>query len=33
VLDYERTHFKGGALAGGDRPIENSVQTRLQLSF
>jgi phosphate-selective porin OprO/OprP len=33
VLDYERTRFKGGALGGGDRPTENSVQTRLQLSF
>ena len=33
VLDYERTTFKGGAPEGGDRPTENSVQTRLQLSF
>jgi phosphate-selective porin OprO/OprP len=33
VLDYEQTRFTGGAAAGGDRPTENSVQTRLQLSF
>jgi phosphate-selective porin OprO/OprP len=33
VLDYEHTRFTGGAGAGGDRPTENSVQTRLQLSF
>jgi phosphate-selective porin OprO and OprP len=33
VLDYERTRFDGGAPDGGDRPAENSVQTRLQLSF
>ena len=33
VLDYEHTRFTGGAAAGGDRPTENSVQTRLQLSF
>jgi phosphate-selective porin OprO and OprP len=33
VLDYERTAFEGGAPEGGDRPAENSVQTRLQLSF
>jgi phosphate-selective porin OprO/OprP len=33
VLDYERTTFEGGAPAGGDRPTEHSVQTRLQLSF
>jgi phosphate-selective porin OprO/OprP len=33
VLDYERTRFDGGAAGGADRPTENSVQTRLQLSF
>jgi phosphate-selective porin OprO/OprP len=33
VLDYEQTRFTGGAAAGGDRPTEKSVQTRLQLSF
>ena len=33
VLDYERTRFQGGAAAGGDRRTENSVQTRLQLSY
>lgn len=33
VLDYERTTFKGGAAEGADRRTENSVQTRLQLSF
>jgi phosphate-selective porin OprO/OprP len=33
VLDYERTRFSGGAAGGTDRPNENSVQTRLQLSF
>ena len=33
VLDYERTSFEGGAAGGGDRETENSVQTRLQLSF
>ena len=33
VLDYERTTFEGGAPEGVDRPAENSVQTRLQLSF
>lgn len=33
VLDYERTHFEGGAAANADRPTENSIQTRLQLSF
>jgi phosphate-selective porin OprO/OprP len=33
VLDYERTTFAGGAANGADRPTENSVQTRLQLSF
>jgi phosphate-selective porin OprO/OprP len=33
VLDYERTSFAGGAPEGADRPTENSIQTRLQLSF
>lgn len=33
ALDYERTTFKGGAASNADRPTENSVQTRLQLSF
>lgn len=33
VLDYERTRFKGGDAGGADRPTENSIQTRLQLSF
>jgi phosphate-selective porin OprO and OprP len=33
VLDYEQTRFKGGAAAGGDRPTEKSLQTRLQLSY
>lgn len=33
VLDYEQTRFTGGAAGGADRPTENSVQTRLQLSF
>jgi phosphate-selective porin OprO/OprP len=33
VLDYEQTRFSGGAAGGTDRPTENSVQTRLQLSF
>jgi len=33
VLDYERTTFRGGAAEGADRPAENAVQTRLQLSF
>ncbi len=33
MLDFERTSFKGGAAAGGDRPAEKSVATRLQLSF
>jgi phosphate-selective porin OprO/OprP len=33
VLDYERTTFEGGAAEGADRPTENAVQTRLQLSF
>ena len=33
VLDYEQTRFLGGAAAGGDRPTEKSVQTRLQLSY
>jgi phosphate-selective porin OprO/OprP len=33
VLDYERTTFRGGAAGDADRPAENSVQTRLQLSF
>jgi phosphate-selective porin OprO/OprP len=33
VLDYEQTRFRGGAAAGGDRPTEKSVQTRLQLSY
>jgi phosphate-selective porin OprO/OprP len=33
VLDYEQTRFKGGAAGDGDRPTENSIQTRLQLSY
>jgi phosphate-selective porin OprO/OprP len=35
VLDYEQTRFEGGApvSAGGDRPTEKSIETRLQLSF
>jgi phosphate-selective porin OprO and OprP len=33
VLDYEQTHFKGGAAGGADRKAEKSVQTRLHLSF
>jgi phosphate-selective porin OprO/OprP len=33
VLDYERTAFRGGSTEGGDRPTEDSIQTRLQLSF
>jgi phosphate-selective porin OprO/OprP len=33
VLDYEQTSFEGGAADGADRETENSVQTRLQLSF
>jgi phosphate-selective porin OprO/OprP len=32
VLDYERTTFTGGA-AGGDRPAENALFFRTQLSF
>lgn len=33
VLNYEKTVFDGGAAAGGDRPDENAVLSRLQLSF
>jgi phosphate-selective porin OprO/OprP len=33
VLDYEQTRFQGGAAGGADRPTENSLQTRLQLSY
>jgi phosphate-selective porin OprO/OprP len=33
ALDFEQTQFKGGAADGADRPAENSVQARLQLSF
>jgi phosphate-selective porin OprO/OprP len=33
VLDYERTRFEGGGPEGGDRPTEDGIQTRLQLSF
>jgi phosphate-selective porin OprO/OprP len=33
VLDYEQTSFEGGAADGADRETEDSVQTRLQLSF
>ena len=33
VLDYEHTRFKGGGTTSADRPAENSIQTRLQLSF
>jgi phosphate-selective porin OprO and OprP len=33
MLDYERTRFRGGAAARADRRPENSVQTRLQLSY
>ena len=32
VFDYERTTFTGGA-AGGDRPAENALFFRTQLSF
>ena len=33
VIDYDRTVFEGGAAAGADRPTEQGVATRLQLSF
>ena len=33
ALDYERTRFDGGAAGTSDRPVEKSLQARLQLSF
>jgi phosphate-selective porin OprO/OprP len=33
VFDYERTTFTGGAAAGADRPAENAIFIRSQVSF
>jgi phosphate-selective porin OprO/OprP len=33
ALDYENTTFDGGAAVNSDRATENSIQTRLQISF
>ena len=33
TVDYEETHFKGGAVAGQNRAVERDVFTRFQLSF
>ena len=32
-LDYEQTRFDGGAAGGADRPNEDAVLARIQLSF
>jgi phosphate-selective porin OprO/OprP len=33
VVSYERTTFTGGAAGGADRPAENALLLRTQLSF
>ena len=33
VLDYSQTDFSGGAVLGQDRPTEQAILTRLQLSY
>ena len=33
VFNYERTAFRAGAPAGGDRPDEQGFFTRVQLAF
>jgi phosphate-selective porin OprO/OprP len=33
VVNFERTTFTGGAAAGGDRPAENAILVRSQVSF
>ena len=33
MVDYERTSFTGGGAAGADRPAENAIFLRSQVSF